>query len=184
MTEKEKAQSGLPYCARNDAEMIHDRLCAKDLCSDYNRLPLYDEEERNRILRKLLGNLGSESEILEPFQCDYGYNIRIGDNFTAYHNLVVIDSAAVTIGDNVIIGPNVELCCTIYPDDLESRNSGIEIAKPIKIGNNVRIGGNVCICPGITIGDGSIVENGSVVTQSVPEFTVVGGNPCRIIRKI
>lgn len=184
MTEKEKAANGEWYDANNDTTLIQERLYAKDLCFDYNSLRIYDEEEKNEILSKLLFDVGSNCQILSPFNCNLGYNISIGDNFFANHNLVIIDSAKVTIGDNVFIGPNVGIYCAEHPVDIKRRNLGLERAKAITIGNNVWIGGGVQICPGVNIGSGTVIGAGSVVVSDVPDNMIAIGNPCRVIREV
>ncbi len=64
------------------------------------------------------------------------------------------------------------------------RNSGLEYAKPIKIGNNVWLGGGVIVTPGVTLGDNVVVGAGSVVTKSFPDNVVIAGNPARIIKTV
>lgn len=184
MTEKEKAARGEWYDANNDPTLIQERLYAKDLCFDYNAIRVHDEEEKNEILSSLLGGIGFNSLILAPFYCDLGYNITIGDNFFANHNLVIIDSARVSIGDNVFIGPNVGIYCAEHPIDIQHRNLGLERAKDITIGNNVWIGGGVQICSGVRIGDGAVIGAGSVVVRDIPANVVAAGNPCRVLHEI
>ena len=99
-------------------------------------------------------------------------------------NLVILDGADVTIGDNVFIAPNVGIYTAGHPLDIGRRNAGLEYAYPIRIGNNVWIGGNVVILPGVTIGDGAVIGAGSVVTRDIPAHTLAVGNPCRPLRKI
>ena len=90
----------------------------------------------------------------------------------------------VDIGNNVLIGPNVQIYSATHPLEAKTRNSWLEFAKPVSIGNNVWIGGSAVICPGVSIGDGAVIGAGAVVTKSVPENVVVGGNPAKIIREI
>ena len=108
----------------------------------------------------------------------------MGDNFYANHNLVILDCAEVIFGDNVFIGPNCGFYTAGHPLDAETRNSGLEFAKPIKIGSNVWIGGNVCVMPGVTIGDGAVIGGGSVVVDDIPAGCVAVGNPCKPVRNI
>lgn len=118
------------------------------------------------------------------FYCDYGFNISLGKNFYANHNLVILDANKVEFGDNVFIGPNCGFYTAGHPLDYVSRNKGLEYAKPIKIGNNVWIGGNVCVLPGVTIGDNVVIGAGSVVRKDIPANCLVAGNPGKIIKKI
>lgn len=118
------------------------------------------------------------------FWCDYGYNITVGKNFYCNRNLVVLDEAKVTAGDNVFIAPHCCITTTGHPIDSEQRNSGIEIALPITIGNNVWIGANVTILPGITIGNNVVIGAGSLVNKNIPSNVIAAGNPCKVIRSI
>lgn len=181
MTEKEKALAGMLY---DPADINDDLRNCKELCAQYNRLMPSQTTERNELLKKLLGKTGDRFLIEQNFWCDYGSNIEIGENFYANHNLVILDGAKVTFGDNVLIAPNCGFYTAGHPLDYESRNSGLEYALPITVGNNVWIGGNVCVMPGVTIGDNTVIGAGSVVTKDIPSNVVAAGNPCKIIRSI
>lgn len=120
----------------------------------------------------------------QPFYCDYGYNISVGDRFYANHNLVILDEAEVTFGDNVFVAPNCAFYTAGHPLDAVERNRGIEYARPITVGNNVWIGGNVCVLPGVTIGDNCVIGAGSVVVKDIPANSVAAGNPCKVIKTL
>ena len=107
MTEKEKCRQGLLYDANYDRELLAERERAKELLYDYNRLRPSQYTEKTDLLRSLLGKVGKQVIIEPPFNCDYGYNIEVGENFYANVNLVILDGAKVTIGDNAFIAPNV-----------------------------------------------------------------------------
>lgn len=183
MTEKEKQQAGELYNG-NDPELVSERVTAKKLCAEYNASTYNDYQKKERLLDRLLALRGENTWIESNFFCDYGYNIVIGDNFYANHNCVILDCADVVFGDNVFIGPNCGFYTAGHPIDAEQRNSGLEYAKPIKIGSDVWIGGNVCVMPGVTIGDNVVIGGGSVVVNDIPSGTVAVGNPCKVIRKI
>ena len=183
MDEKEKMILGELYYANNE-ELIKERVKAKDLCYEYNNLKPSQEKERKEILKKLLGNTKENFFIEQPFICDYGYNIEIGENFYANHNLTILDCNKVKFGDNVFIAPNCSFYTAGHPLDVETRNKGLEYAKPIEVGNNVWIGGNVVILPGVKIGDNAVIGAGSVVTKNIPSNVLAVGNPCKVIREI
>lgn len=184
MTEKEKAARGEWYDANYDTALINERNYAKNLCYDFNALRCDRDAEQTEILTKLFSHIGRNCKILAPFNCDLGYNISVGDNFFANHNFVVIDSAKVTIGNNVFIGPNVGIYCAQHPIDIKRRNMGLEKAEPVTIGDNVWIGGGVQICPGVKIGSGAVIGAGSVVTKDIPDNVVAVRNPCCVKRQI
>lgn len=184
MTEKEKAANGWLYDANYDKELLDERLQAKKLLYQYNLIPPGKEKERMTLLQKLLGKCPEELNIEPPFYCDYGYNIEIGNHFFANMNLVILDGAKVTFGENVFIAPNVALYTAGHPFSVKQRNAGLEYAYPIHIGDNVWIGGNVVILPGVTIGDNCVIGAGSIVTGDIPANTVAYGNPCRVVRSL
>lgn len=183
-SEKEKAKAGKLYDANFDEELLKDRDLCKAACYEYNRLPPARKAERAAILRRLLGKTGKEFVIEQPFFCDYGYNIEIGENFFMNVNGVILDGAKVTFGDNVFIAPNCGFYTAGHPLDAGQRKQGLEYAYPITIGNGVWIGAHVCVMPGVTIGDNTVIGGGSVVTKDIPANVVAVGNPCRVIRAI
>lgn len=180
MTEKEKAAKGLLYDANYDNELIAERQRAKEILFEYNLLHPNKQDEKRELLKLLLGNTGNEFAFTPPFHCDYGYNIEVGENFYANMNLVILDGAKVTIGDNAFIAPNVGIYTAGHPLDEGQRNQGLEYAYPVTIGNSVWIGAGVNILPGVTIGNNVVVGSGSVVTKDVPDNCVVAGNPATI----
>ncbi|MBP2615311.1 sugar O-acetyltransferase [Chryseobacterium jejuense] len=184
MTEKEKCAGGLLYNANYDQELIQERIACKDLCQEYNGLKNSDVEKRVEIICNILGSVKGNICIEPMFWCDYGYNIEVGENFYANHNLVILDCARVTFGDNVFIGPNCSFYTAGHPLDAKQRNAGLEYAHPITVGDNVWLGGNVVVLPGVTIGNNAVIGAGSVVTKDIPENVVAVGNPCRIVKNI
>lgn len=184
MTEKEKRDRGEIYNPNYDEELRREIVKAQDLCFEYNNLRPSKLEEREALIRKIIGKVGRNCLIEQPFMCDYGYNIEVGDNFYANHNLIVLDAAKVTIGDNVFIAPNCSIYTAYHPTEVEERNKGLEYASPVKIGDNVWIGGNVIIFPGVTIGDNCTIGAGSIVTKDIPTNSIAYGNPCRVARTL
>ncbi|MFL9832476.1 sugar O-acetyltransferase [Chryseobacterium terrae] len=184
MTEKEKCENGLLYDANYDPELLNDRMVCKDLCLEYNQLKNSDVENRRKLIKKIIKH-SKENIIIEPdFWCDYGYNIELGEDFYANHNLTILDGAKVKFGNNVFIGPNCSFYTAGHPIDAKQRNAGLEYAHPITVGDNVWFGGNVVVLPGVSIGNNSIIGAGSVVTKSIPENVIAVGNPCKVIKNI
>lgn len=184
MTEKEKCHNGMLYDANYDEELLRERDLCKDICYEYNFLRPSMKKEREKIIRKLFGRTGKSFLIEQPFFCDYGYNIEIGENFYMNVNCVILDGAKVVFGDNVFIAPNCGFYSAGHPLDVEQRNKGLEYAYPIRIGNNVWIGAGVSVLPGVSIGDNSVIGAGSVVNKDIPSGVLAVGNPCKVIREL
>ena len=182
-SEKEKMLSGEMYDA-SDPELVEDRIQARDLLLQYNNTSERNEVERSDILRRLISKGGEGLFLQAPFYCDYGSNITTGKNVYFNFNCTVLDVAPVSIGNNSIFGPGVQILTATHPMNARERTSGIEFAKPISIGDNVWVGGGVIINPGVTVGDNSVVGSGSVVTKDIPSNVVVAGNPAKFIRDI
>ncbi len=182
MTEKEKMLNSELYNADNKT-LKDERIKCKTLCQKYNNLDYDKFEQRNSLIRQILGKVGNKYFIEQPFVCDYGYNIEIGDNFYSNHNLTILDCAKVEFGDNVFIGPNCNFYTAEHPLDVETRNKGLEFARPIKIGNDVWIGGSVTILSGVTVGNNVVIGAGSVVTKDIQANCVVAGAPAKVIKK-
>ena len=180
-TEKEKMLAGETYnCLDPDLEA--ERQKTKELVRLYNLTEA--APERQTILQQLLGQIGQNSIIEPPFYCTYGQNIHIGDHVFLNFLCTILDCNEVHIGHHVMIGPAVQIYTAAHLLQAEPRNQGWEVAKPIVIEENVWIGGSAILLPGVRIGRNAVVGAGAVVTRSVPENTVVAGNPARVIREI
>ncbi len=188
MTEKEKMLNGLPYDSR-DRELIAMYHRARKLFSEYNRLNSENKQKRNEILNKLFKYKGDGVWVEAPFYCDYGENISIGANTFINANCFFLDDNYITIGENGLIAPYVQIYTSSHPIDprerIQSREGGtsyLTYTKPVTIGKNAWIGGNSVILPGVTIGDNVTIGAGSVVTKDIPDSVLAVGNPCRVIK--
>lgn len=190
ISNKEKMLKGLLYDPA-DQELSNLRHKAHQLCALYNQITDEGDPRRSVILKELLNV--EELPILQgPIQFDYGLFTHFGKNCYANFNLTILDVCPVTIGDNVLFGPNVTIATPLHPMYYEERRlyeedgvwKEMEYGKPITIGNDVWIASNVVICAGVTIGDGCVIGAGSVVTHDVEAYTLACGNPCRVIRHI
>ncbi|MGF1697123.1 sugar O-acetyltransferase [Vibrio lamellibrachiae] len=182
MSEKQKMLAGEPYQAW-DEELFQSRIeCRKILRELNNSIP--NTSEWRAASDELIPN-APDAYLEPPFRCDYGSNIKLGKNFYANFNCVMLDVAEITIGDNVMLAPNVQLYTASHPLNAKERVvDGVEFGVPITIGDNAWLGGGVIVCPGINIGENSVIGAGSVVTRDIPANVVAAGNPCRVIRAI
>jgi maltose O-acetyltransferase len=177
-TEREKMIAGAPYRA-SDPELAEARLRAQEILARYNATAPREAGTRDAILRELLGSVGVTPTIMPRFACDYGFNVRVGNNLFVNYDCVFLDCAPIDIGDDVQIAPGVHLYTATHPLDPAERRSGIEGARPIRIGSNVWIGGGAIVLPGVKIGDDAVIGAGSVVTRDVAKGATVVGNPAR-----
>ena len=176
-TVKEKMLAGEIFTPKDkELGMLRDK--ASDILRKFNATN--DEELLKDLFKQDLQNV----KINPPFFCDYGENIKFGKNVFINYNCVFLDCAEIIIGDNCDIAPNVQIYTVNHPINPIERNSGINIAKPVKIGARCWIGGGAIILPGVEIGEGSTIGAGSVVTKSIPPGCLAVGNPCKVVRKI
>jgi len=179
----ERMRAGDLYIA-DDPEFwrLHQR--AVKLADDYRKADVAADPNAREILEELVGSLGKDAHINPPFVVDYGANLHLGDRTFINFNLTALDVAAITIGEDCLLGPNVQLLTPTHPIDPQPRRDKLEAAEPITIGDNVWLGGGVIVCPGVSIGDNSVIGAGSVVTKDIPANVVAVGNPARVIRSI
>ena len=180
-TEKEKMLSGQLYDSR-DPQLVKERHKARHATKAINKA--FSIKERHFLLRQSIGHCGDNVFIEPDIHFDYGYNISLGNHFYANFNPVMLDVAPITIGNHVLLGPNVQLITATHPLNPAERASGLELAFPITIGDHVWIGAGAIVLPGVTIGDNVVVGAGSVVTKDIPDNQVVAGNPARFIREV
>lgn len=180
-TMRERMLAGDLYLA-DDPEIVEASHRALDLAAAYNATSVRQGPLRRRLLEELLGSIGEATEIRPPLHVDFGSHLRFGARCFANYGLVALDVALITIGDDVQIGPNVQLLTPTHPVEPEPRRAKWEAAEPITIGANVWLGGGVIVLPGVTIGADTVVGAGSVVVRDLPAGVVAVGNPARTVR--
>jgi maltose O-acetyltransferase len=168
----------------DDPELVAEMRRAMVLTKRFNDSDPHDAGGRRSLLADLLGSIGDDVEIRPPMFVDYGSHIRIGARTFINFGLTALDVAAITIGDDVLVGPNVQLLTPIHPIAPEPRRAKWEAALPIMIEDNVWIGGLAVICPGVTVGQDSVIGAGSVVTKDVPPGSIAVGNPARVVSSV
>jgi maltose O-acetyltransferase len=182
-TMRERMLAGDLYIA-DDPELARDLERAEQLSHRFNTMDPARGADRRAVLSELLGGLGADSQVRPPFHCDYGYQTFIGARTFANFGMVCLDVAPITIGDDVQIGPNVQLLTATHPVAAGPRRDKWEAARPIRVGDNVWLGGGAIVCPGVTIGANTVVGAGAVVVRDLPPNVVAVGNPARIVKEI
>lgn len=182
-SEFNKMMAGQWYNAM-DYSMLKMRQENNKKTEAYSRITINTLSYKDRMAKAIVKEFGENANIIPPFTCDYGCNVKVGDNTVINHSGVFLDTNEINIGKHALIGPKSGLYGAIHPFDVEARNEGIEKAKTINIDDGAWLGGKVTVVPGVSIGKHSVIGAGSVVTKDIPDDVVAVGNPCRVIRKI
>jgi maltose O-acetyltransferase len=193
-TEREKMLAGADYNAR-DPELLAIARRARVLMTELNAIPAAPPEVRYALLEQLLGGAGEGAWVESPFYCDYGENIYLGNHTFINMNCVFLDSAEIRIGEDGLIGPNVQLYTVSHPlkaadrivagwTQAMGRSRYRTEAAPIQIGSRAWIGGGTIVMPGVTIGDNVTIGAGSIVTQDIPSNVLAFGQPCRVRQEL
>ncbi|MDF7663568.1 sugar O-acetyltransferase [Bifidobacterium sp. ESL0763] len=192
LSETEEMLAGRLYNT-GDPELDAQRHRASALCERFNATPRDDAETRKAILDELLPGHGEGLEVVGNIAFDYGIHTKIGDRVFINFNFTVLDANQVTIGDDVLFGPNVSLLPPMHPLRWQDRNQrrdkngnlyDYEYSRPITIGRNCWFGGNVTVIGGVSIGEGSVIGAGSVVVHDIPAHCVAVGNPAHVVHEI
>lgn len=183
MTEKEKMLRGELY-RTSDPELVAEHRRALRLCREYNDIDPMDDAEMDRVIRELVNVEGKQVTVKQPIRFDYGCHTYFGENVFINYGVNILDVCDVRLGDNVLLGPNVQIIAATHPTDPKIRLMGLECGKPVTIGANVWLGAGVTVCPGVTIGENTTIGAGSVVTKDIPANCVAVGNPCRVLKKV
>ncbi|MDH2444901.1 sugar O-acetyltransferase [Amnibacterium sp. CER49] len=181
---RERMLAGDLYIGGTDPESARVAQRGAQLAHAYHQAAIADERLARPLLEALLGTLGEDAFVKPPIYVDYGENIHLGARSFINSSCTALDVAPITIGEDCMIGPDVQLLTPTHPIDPAPRRAHLEAALPITIGNNVWLGGGVIVCPGVTIGDNSVIGAGSVVTRDIPANVIAVGSPARVIRSI
>jgi maltose O-acetyltransferase len=180
---KSRMLRGELYLA-DDPDLAEGRARAQALLELFNATRHEESDERERLLRELLGDIGQGVVVMPTFRCDYGSNIAIGGKTFVNYDCIMLDVAPITIGSACQIATRVQLLTATHPIEPEPRRDGWEYGLPITLGDNVWLGGGVIVCPGVTIGDNTIVGAGAVVTRDLPADVIAFGRPAAVHRQL
>ena len=139
-------------------------------------------DEITKLLSQILDKEVQNVAVFTPIYINYGKHINIGKNVFINFDCTFLALGGITIEDDVLIGPKVNLITENHPLNPKDRK-GL-ICKSILIKKNAWIGANATILPGVTIGENAVVASGAVVSKDVPDNTVVGGIPAKFIKTI
>ena len=180
---KEKVKSGAYIEAKSEMHLHMHEMAQRAMRITAKMTGERTPEELRELFSELIGQEVDESfGLFPPFNADYGRNITVGKNVFINSGCCFQDQGGIEIGDNVLIGQQVVIATLNH--DLNPKKRASMTAAPVKIGNDVWIGAHATVLAGVTIGDGAVVAAGAVVTKDVPENTVVGGVPAKIIKHI
>ncbi len=182
MTEFERMRDGEPYDYR-DGEIHASLSHAKRACARLAGMSIVDAGYREAI-EDLIPGIPGDSTVCPPFFCDHGNGIAIGHGVFVNYGCTMLDSARITIGDHVLIGPNCQLYTPEHPMDHMERRKSVESARPVTIGNDTWLCGGVTVCPGVRIGQRCVIGAGSVVTRDIPDDCMAAGNPARVRKRL
>ena len=190
--EWERMVSGRLYTP-TDPEIAKRHRAGMIRCDRFNRIAQWRTKAKQRALERLIPSAkGKNFEAFAPFYCEYGVNIHVGQNCFVNYNSVFLDVAPITLGDNVLIGPNVAMATPNHPFAAEERAytdypngcHELEYAEPITIGDHCWLCAGVTVCGGVTIGAGSIIAAGAVVTRDIAPNSSAAGVPARVLRQV
>ncbi len=163
------------------------------LTQKLNKCPVWNAPRQKRLINKLIpSSKGKSVWMFTPFYCEYGVNIKVGNDIFINYGCTLLDISPITLEDGVWLGANVTIATPCHPLIAEERKNSqypdgyhdLEYSKPVTIKKNAWIASNVVICGGVTIGEGSVIGAGSIVTRDIPAGCIAVGNPCRVLRKI
>lgn len=156
-----------------------------EIAQQLNDLGNTDPKKAREIIAQLIHPESGSTMIHAPINIEFGTNLRCGNRVFINFNATILAQAPITLGDDVMIGPNCSLITVGHPvADHRMRRGGWEQAKPISIGENTWLGANVTVLPGVSIGKQCVVGAGTLVTRDIPDNSLVLGSPGTVVRTL
>jgi maltose O-acetyltransferase len=162
-------------------ELIQRRRQVHEICRQFSRSPSKGNLSR---LKSLFATFGEDVFIEQGFYCDYGDKISLGHRVYINMNCTFLDGGMITIGDDCLIGPNVQILTVNHAVSAKERLNKMNFISDVNLGDNVWIGAGVIILPGICIGSDAVIGAGSVVSRNVQSHCLYLGNPARKVRQL
>jgi len=183
VTELEKMLAGGLYDF-SDAELAEQFREGRRRVERFNRTPADDAAAYAAALGALIPGIPASAKVVQPFYCDLGWRIELGEEVFVNMGCTFLDCGGVRIGARTKLGPSCQLYTPQHPVDYLDRRRPVETSFRITIGEDCWLGGGVVVCPGVTIGDRSVVAAGSVVVRDIPADSLAAGNPARVKRRL
>lgn len=184
MSERDRIHTGELYVSMDDS-VLPEQFACLEVQREYNATGPFEGKRRAALLHRMFDAVGDGCYIEPPLHANWGgHHVRLGKNVYANFCLTLVDDTWITVGDDVMIGPNVTLATAGHPILPELRAQGYQYNAPVVIGRRCWLGAGVIVLPGVTVGEGTVVGAGSVVTKDLPAGVVAAGNPCRVLRPI
>ncbi len=184
MDNKQRKEKGLVY-RYDDPELQDNQFLYQEKLYDFNHSRPTDFARREALLKEMFAEIGEGTHVEAPVNANWGCkNVHLGKGVYCNSNVTFVDDAAIYIGDDCMIAPNVVISTSGHPILPILRKNNYVYNRSVHIGNNVWIGSGAQIMPGVTIGDNCVIGSGSVVTKDIPENSVAFGVPCKVIREI
>ncbi|SEI41499.1 Acetyltransferase (isoleucine patch superfamily) [Dyadobacter koreensis] len=152
------------------------------LCVEMNASASHLDDVRQRLGEIMGIRIDESTTIFPPFYINFGRFTTLGKNVFINHACSFLDIGGITIEDNVMIGPRVNITSENHPLDPSDREA--LIPKPVIICRNAWIGAGATILPGVTIGENAVVAAGAVVSRDVVANTVVAGVPAKLVKEL
>lgn len=163
--------------------LINEIFSTMETAQELAGVNVRDQKRVHELMGEILGKpLPESTTLLPPLYIDYGKPVTIGRRCFIQQCCTFFGRGGITIGNDVFIGPKVNLITINHDRDPDNRSA--TYGRRIVIEDKVWIGINSTVLPGVKIGYGAIVGAGSVVTRNVEPMTIVAGNPARVIKKI
>ncbi len=165
-----------------DTQLVLLRQRASDILFTMNTLPPARDAEKYQLMKTLLKSDIVNLKLNTPFSCEYGLNIKMGQDCVIDYGCIFLDYGIIQIGNRCNFGPGVMVTTAVKASPKVERLQGLENTMPVVIGDDVWIGAGCVINAGVIIGNGTAIAPESVVTRNIPSNCVASGNPAQVVK--